>query len=394
MQKKICFANIADGSNLKGLQAVLSEHHAKKLTTGTSVQFRGKLVESKGTEQTKELQVEDMKIYGQCDAATYPLQKKHHTPEFLREISHFRSRGNTGSALLRTRNATVMAFHNFFQERDFLNVQTPIITTSDFYLTVSSQLHLEILSSSASKVYTFGPTFRAERSQTSRHLAEFWMLEAEMAFIDSLDEMLTFVENLLQSIINRVIETCPAEIHHFAKYLNPTLTSRLSMTVNSPFVRMTYKDALDALNSSGQTFTFPTKWGSAIQSEHEKYLANVYCRRPVFITDYPRHLKPFYMRARDDDDSIVSCVDLIVPHGGELIGGSLREERYEVLEKQIKEAGLSAEEYSWYLDLRKYGTVPHCGFGVGFDRFLQYLTGVENIRDVTAFPRAYGYCKY
>ncbi|CAG8585159.1 1202_t:CDS:2 [Acaulospora morrowiae] len=423
-QKNVSFANVNDGSSLKGLQVVLTNDEAKKLTTGACVKMRGILAKSPGDGQSKELQAHYVEILGECDS-TYPLQKKYHSMEFLRDNSHLRPRSNTFGAIVRIRNTAVLGFQNFFQKNEFFQIHTPIITSSDcegggevfkisanrpkettenftrkedffempVYLTVSGQLHAEMLACAMSRVFTFGPVFRAEGSLTSRHLAEFWMLEAEIACLFKLEELLYFTERCIRETTRYILDGCTQDIEFFDQRMNKELIARLENTTNNPFSCLSYSEAIDILSKANQKFEHTPKYGCSLYSEHEKYLATDYCRGPVFITDYPREIKPFYMRVNSDGET-AACTDLLVPDIGELVGGSLREERYDILEQNLKESNMIQENYQWYLDLRKYGTVPHGGFGVGFERYLQYLTGVENIRDVIPFPRAASYCKY
>ncbi|CAO3694878.1 unnamed protein product [Rhizopus microsporus] len=407
-QKQLSFAVINDGSNLKGIQAILNNEMLKR----ACVELKGLLIDSPGREQNKELQVSSVKVLGECDG-TYPLQKKRHSTEFLRSIGHLRMRGNTGSAVLRVRNAAGEGLHRFFRDQEFILTNTPILTAHDcegagevfkvhgsekffkrpVYLTVSGQLQAETTASAMSRVYTFGPTFRAEESMTSRHLAEFWMLEAEMAFIDQLDTLLDVAEASIQESTRYVLENCSEDIAFFNQWIDKSLLERLQKSIDKPFVRMTYTEAIEVLQKHQDKFTYPTTWGSSLQSEHEKYLASEYCQQPVFITDYPAEQKPFYMRANDDGKT-VGCFDLLVPGIGELIGGSLREERLGLLEKKMQEAKLNLEEYQWYLDLRRYGSAPHGGYGVGFERFMLWLTGLDNVREVIPMPRWFHHCKY
>ncbi|KAI8891015.1 asparagine--tRNA ligase [Backusella circina FSU 941] len=397
-QKQVAFATVNDGSTLKGIQAILDTDKAEALTTGSCVELKGELIESPGKEQTKELRVTSVKVLGECDN-TYPLQKKRHSLEFLRNMGHLRMRGNTGSAVLRIRNAASEGLRG----GEVFKV-SPIDTTepSEFfkkpvYLTVSGQLHAEIMASAMSRVYTFGPVFRAEESMTSRHLAEFWMLEAEMAFIDELSPLLDVTEGNVQHTTRHVLNTCADDLEFFNQWVDKTLLERLQKSIDKPFVRMTYTEAIDILqrvqDKEKNKFKFPTTWGSSLQSEHERYLASEHCGRPVFVTDYPSELKPFYMRANDDDKT-VACFDLLLPGIGELVGGSMREERYHVLEQKMKDAKMDMEDYQWYLDLRKYGSSPHGGYGIGFERLLLWLTGLENVREVIPMPRWVGHCKY
>ncbi|KAH8552583.1 asparaginyl-tRNA synthetase [Umbelopsis sp. PMI_123] len=433
-QKNVSFANVNDGSNLKGIQAILNNDQAKNLTTGASVKLVGRLVPSPGHEQQHEMQVDQVEVLGESDS-TYPLQKKRHTMEYLREIGHLRSRGNTGSAVLRLRNSAVLGFQRFFEQADCANVHTPIITSHDcegggevfkvlpastytaqqsshamapseffrkpVYLTVSGQLHAEILASSMGRVYTLGPVFRAEESQTSRHLAEFWMMEAEIAFIDRLDQLLDFTEECLVYATKYVLENSKEDLEFFNRWTDKTLLARLEKTVTKPFVRMTYSEAIDVLQQAQDTgkvkFEFPITWGSSLQSEHERYLATQHCQHPVFITNYPSHLKPFYMRADNVQDlskQTVGCFDLLIPSIGELIGGSMREERYDILYQKMIDSKMDVEEYKWYLDLRRYGSVPHGGYGLGLERYMLWITGLESVRDVVPMPRHVGSCRY
>lgn len=331
-------------------------------------------------------------------------------------------RGNTGSAVLRVRNAASEGIRDFFREQEFILTNTPILTSHDcegggevfkitpidskepteffkkpVYLTVSGQLHAEIMASAMSRVYTFGPTFRAEESLTSRHLAEFWMLEAEMAFIDDLKPLLDVTEGSVQQTTRHVLDTCSDDLAFFNQWVDKSLLERLHKSVDKPFVRMTYTEAIEVLQKVQEKeknrFKYPTTWGSSLQSEHERYLASEYCQQPVFVTDYPSELKPFYMRANEDGKT-VGCFDLLLPGIGELVGGSMREERYGILEQKMKDAKMNIQDYQWYLDLRKYGSAPHGGYGIGFERLLLWLTGLENVREVIPMPRWVGSCKF
>lgn len=320
--------------------------------------------------------------------------------------------------MLRVRHAAGEGLHRFFARHEFIQVNTPILTSHDCegggevfkvtpssststteffkkpaYLTVSGQLHAEMLASAVSRVYTFGPVFRAEESLTSRHLAEFWMLEAEMAFIDQLDQLLDVTEASIRDTTSHVIETCSEDIRFFNQYVDQSLSERLERSLARPFARMTYTEAIDVLQRAPKKFNFPTTWGSSLQSEHERYLASEYCEGPVFVTDYPTEQKPFYMRANDDGKT-VSCFDLLIPGVGELVGGSMREERYDVLEAKMRAAQMNVDDYQWYLDLRKYGSAPHGGYGIGFERMMLWLTGLENVREVVPVPRWVGHCRY
>ncbi|ORX61550.1 asparaginyl-tRNA synthetase [Hesseltinella vesiculosa] len=413
-QKQLSFANINDGSNLKGIQAILTGSDASKLSTGACVELKGMLVASPGKEQSQELQVSEIKVLGECDNS-YPLQKKRHSLEFMRSINHLRARGNTGSAVLRMRNAASEGIQRFFASEEFIQVHTPLLTSSDcegagevfgitpsdffkqpVYLTVSGQLHAEIMATAMGRVYTFGPVFRAEPSLTSRHLAEFWMVEAEMTFLDNLDQLLDVTEANVQETTRHVLDRCADDMAFFNQWVDKSLLARLEKSIQQPFVRMSYTEAVDVLQRAKHTFQFPTTWGSSLQSEHERYLASAACcDRPVFVTDYPAELKPFYMRANDADDGrTVACFDLLMPGIGELVGGSMREERHDVLLGKMKHAGMKMDDYQWYLDLRKYGSAPHGGYGIGFERLMLWLTGLDNVREVVPVPRWVGHCRY
>ncbi len=423
--KSVSFVQINDGSTLRDLQVVFDDAHpdyaaANGLTTGCSVSIEGSVVESLGQGQKYEIQAQSLRVVGEADPETYPLQKKRHTPEFLREIAHLRPRTNTFGAMARVRNAVAFAIHSFFQEQGFQYIQAPIITASDAegagsmfrvttldlanpplrdgavdftedffgkptFLTVSGQLEAEIFALALSNVYTFGPTFRAENSNTSRHLAEFWMVEPEVAFCE-LDGLAELAENFLKSIFSSVLERCPEDMEFFNRWYDDTTIATLRGIVDSDFERITYTEAVDLLQKSGETFEFPVEWGIDLQSEHERYLTEKKLQKPVIVTDYPKGIKAFYMRLNDDDQT-VRALDVLVPRIGEIIGGSQREERREVLARRMNESGLDEDHYSWYLDLRRFGTVPHAGFGLGFERTVQFVTGVPNIRDVIPFPR-------
>jgi asparaginyl-tRNA synthetase len=423
--KTVSFIQVNDGSTLKDLQVVADSslpgyQEIEGLSTGCSVSVTGTLVESPGKGQKYEIRAKEIKIVGPADPESYPLQKKRHTPEFLREIAHLRPRTNTFGAMARVRNAMSFAIHRFFQERGFIFVQTPIITASDAegagsmfrvttldldnlpvrqgrvdheedffgkpaFLTVSGQLEAEIFALALSDVYTFGPTFRAENSNTSRHLAEFWMVEPEVAFCD-LDGLAELAEDFLKYIFRYALEHCGEDLAFFNQWYDKTAISTLEAIVNSSFEKLTYTEAIDLLKRSGESFEFHPEWGADLQSEHERYLTEKKIRKPVIVTDYPREIKAFYMR-QNDDGRTVRAMDALVPRIGEIIGGSQREERRDVLLQRMREAGLAEKSYSWYLDLRSYGTVPHSGFGLGFERTVQFVTGVPNIRDVIPFPR-------
>ena len=423
--RAVTFVQVNDGSTLRDLQVVVGEDSpaypvANSLTTGCSVSVTGDVVESQGKGQRFEIQAREVRLIGLADPETYPLQKKRHTPEFLREIAHLRPRTNTFGAMARVRNAVAYAIHSFFQERGFQYIQTPIITASDAegagsmfrvttldmdnpprrdgaidlsedffgrstYLTVSGQLEAEVFAMALSNVYTFGPTFRAENSNTSRHLAEFWMVEPEVAFCE-LDGLAELAEDFLKYIFGYVLDKCGEDMEFFNRWYNEAAISTLEGIVNSPFERITYTEAVDMLMQSEESFEFPVNWGIDLQSEHERYLTEKRIGRPVIVTDYPKEIKSFYMRLNDDDKT-VRAMDVLAPGIGEIIGGSQREERGDVLRQRMLETGLREEDYYWYLDLRRYGTVPHAGFGLGFERTVQFITGVSNIRDVIPFPR-------
>lgn len=426
-QKTFAFVEINDGSTFSNFQAVVDAKmpHFEKiindLSTGVSVAITGKIVESPGKHQEYEMQASNITIIGTCDPETYPLQKKRHSFEFLRTIAHLRPRTNTIGAVTRVRNGLAFATHLFFQEKGFLYIHTPIVTGSDCegagkmfqvttldmetpprsaekkidfsqdffgkptFLTVSGQLNAEIYASALSDVYTFGPTFRAENSNTSRHLAEFWMIEPEMAFADLNDDQ-DLAEAYLKFIFDYILKNCKEDLEFFDKHISKGLIKQLEHIVDTPFERATYTYAVRVLEKSTKKFEYPVKWGLDLQSEHERFLAEEYFSKPVIITDYPKGIKAFYMRANEDNKT-VAAMDVLVPKVGEIIGGSQREERLDYLEQKMKEMHLSSDDYWWYLELRKYGSVPHAGFGAGFERLVQFATGMDNIRDVIAFPR-------
>jgi len=426
-QKTFTFVEVNDGSTLSNFQILINpdvpgyDQLLSNLSTGSSIAATGTIVESPGKGQALEMQVTSVELIGKCDPETYPMQKKRHSFEFLRTIAHLRPRTNTFGAVMRVRNVLSFATHKFFQDRGFLYLHTPIITGSDCegagkmfqvttfditdipktpqgkvdyakdffsrpaYLTVSGQLDGEIFASAMSDVYTFGPTFRAENSNTSRHLAEFWMVEPEMAFADINDDM-DCAEEYLKYVLRYVLENCQEDMQFFDKFIEEGLIERVDRVVNTPFERTTYTKAIEILEKADRKFEYPVSWGLDLQSEHERYLAEEYFLKPVIITGYPKEIKAFYMRANEDNKT-VAAMDVLVPKIGEIIGGSQREERLEVLEQKMKAANLPVEEYWWYLELRKYGTVPHSGFGAGFERLIQFATGMENIRDVIPFPR-------
>lgn len=424
-QKSFVFIEVNDGSTLANLQVIADAslpdfaESLSKLTTGASLHVIGELVESPGKNQALELKAETLKILGSCDPATYPLQKKRHSFEFLRTIAHLRPRTNTQGAVLRVRSALALATHLFFHQRGFLYVHTPILTGSDCegggemfrvttladskdlskdffekpaFLTVSGQLEGEILALALSDVYTFGPTFRAENSNTSRHLAEFWMIEPEMAFAD-LQMNMECAESYLKFCVNYLLEHCKEDLAFFDKFIENGLVARLQTIASTPFAHIPYTKAIEILEKCGQNFEFPVSWGIDLQSEHERYLAEQYCKKPVIITDYPAPIKAFYMR-QNPDGKTVAAMDILVPKIGEIIGGSQREERRDILERKIVEHNLKKEDYWWYLELREYGSVPHAGFGLGFERLVLLATGMENIRDVIPFPRFPGHIEF
>jgi len=433
--KGISFVQLSDGSCFRDLQViinagVLSDDVLKQLTTGACVRFNGEIVESPAAGQAVEMVASAAEVFGSADPTTYPLQKKGASFEFLREIAHLRVRGNTFGAVFRVRNRAAYAIHNFFQSRGFNYIQTPVITASDAegagamfavttqleataplegdhftyrlknndpaedffgkpaYLTVSGQLEAETLALGLTNVYTFGPTFRAENSSTSRHLAEFWMVEPEMAFCD-LEGNMNLAEEFLKEVIGDVLDFCADDLSFFNQRIEPNLLETLEHVVTSPFERLTYTEAVKMLEQSGESFEFPVGWGIDLQSEHERWLTEVKVGRPVILTDYPKEIKAFYMRANDDGKT-VRAMDVLAPRIGEIIGGSQREERLDVLEARIREAGLPMEPYWWYLDLRRFGSAPHAGFGLGFERLLMYVTGMKNIRDVIPYHRTPG----
>lgn len=426
--KNVSFIDVNDGSQFKGIQVVLEpslknyDELTPDLATGASVSATGVLVQSPGKEQAFELKATEITIIGRCDPETYPLQKKHHTFEFLRTIAHLRSRTNTFGAVARVRNSLAYATHKFFQERGFLHLHTPIITGSDCegagqmfrvttldmekpprtkdgkvdfdqdffgkstFLTVSGQLNAETYACGLSDVYTFGPTFRAENSNTARHLAEFWMIEPEMAFATIKDNM-ECAESYLKSAIKFALDNCQQDLEFFEKHIAQGTISKLEHVVNEPFQVLPYTDAVELLKKAPKQFEYPVTWGADLQSEHERYLAEEYFKKPVILINYPKEIKAFYMR-ENEDGKTVAAMDILVAGIGEIIGGSQREERLDILEGKIKAVGLNVEDYKWYLDLRRYGSVPHAGFGLGFERLIRFVSGMENIRDVIPFPRA------
>ncbi len=427
--KNFGFIELNDGSTVKSLQVVMERDKLSnydeiaRQNVGAAFIVKGILVLTPEAKQPFELKATEIAVEG-VSAPDYPLQKKRHSVEFLRTIQHLRPRTNLFNATFRVRSVAAQAVHEFFKKRGFVYVNTPIITGSDaegagemfrvttldlenlprtedgkvdyskdFFgkstnLTVSGQLNAENFALAFGDVYTFGPTFRAENSNTQRHAAEFWMIEPEMAFAD-LDDDLECMESMVKYIINTVLKRCPNEMEFFNSFVDKGLLDRLHNVVDNEFGRITYTEAIDKLLQSGKKFDYPVKWGIDLQTEHERYLTEEIFGRPVFVTDYPKEIKPFYMRLNDDNKT-VAAADCLVPGIGEIIGGSQREERYDVLLKRIQELGMKEEDYWWYLDLRKYGSVRHAGFGLGFERMVMYLTGVSNIRDVELHPRTVG----
>ena len=424
--KNIAFIAINDGSIIHNIQVVVDvpnfdEDLLKNITTGASVCVNGTLVQSQGKGQTVEIHANEIILYGTADPETYPLQKKGHSMEFLREIAHLRPRTNTFGAVLRIRHAMSYAIHKYFNDNGFYYLHTPIITgsdaegagamfrvstldaknppvndegkvdyTQDFFgketnLTVSGQLEAEIGATALSEVYTFGPTFRAENSNTPRHLAEFWMVEPEMAFYDIYDDM-DLAEDFLKYLITYTLENCIDDLEFLNKMFDKELIQRLTFIIENDFKRITYTQAVDELLKADQKFEFPIKWGCDLQSEHERYLVEKVYKRPVMVIDYPKEIKAFYMKLNDDDKT-VRALDVLFPKIGEIIGGSQREENYEILKKKISDLNIPEKDIWWYLETRKFGTVPHSGFGLGFERLILFVTGMSNIRDVIPFPR-------
>ena len=387
------------------------------MNTGASVRVAGELVESPGKGQSWEVRATEVELVGGVPD-DFPLQKKGHTPEFLRSIAHLRPRTNLYGATFRMRSRLAYAVHRFFNERDFTYVHTPVITASDCegagemfqvttneagqaeedffgkksYLTVSGQLEAETFACALSNVYTFGPTFRAENSNTSRHASEFWMIEPEMAFCN-LEGDMDLAEDFIQFLVKDVLEHNEGDLEIFAKFVDKGLRQRLEGLVGGGFERMSYTEAVEKLIGSGKKFDYPVQWGTNLQSEHERYLCEEIVKGPLTVYNYPKSIKPFYMR-KNDDGKTVTAMDVLVPGVGEIIGGSQREERYDLLKAEMEANDLSLENYGWYLDLRKYGTVPHAGFGAGFERLLMYVTGMQNIRDVIPFARTPGNCDF
>ncbi len=423
--KNFGFLVLNDGTFFENIQVVFETNlenfeTLSKLTIGSSVVVNGKLVASQGKGQSFEVKAANVEIIGKADN-DFPIQKKRHTFEYLRTIAHLRPRTNTYTAVFRVRSLLAYAIHKFFNQKGFVYIHTPIITSSDCegagdlfrvttldpmdppmteenkinykedffgretYLTVSGQLAVENFCMTYRNVYTFGPTFRSENSNTARHASEFWMIEPEIAFADLNDDM-QLAEEMLKYTFKYVLEHAPEEMAFFNKFIDKGLLHRLEHVINSDFARITYTEAIEKLEKSGKKFEFPVKWGCDLQSEHERYLTEEVLKKPVFVTDYPKDIKAFYMRMNDDGKT-VAAMDVLAPGIGEIIGGSQREERHDHLLKRIEEMGLPKEDYWWYLDLRRYGTSPHAGFGLGFERAIMYLTGMTNIRDVIPFPR-------
>ncbi len=430
--KTFSFIELNDGSCLKSIQVIADATlpgygHIEKVTTGASIEVRGKLVASKGAGQTWEVIAESFTVVGEADA-TFPLQKKGHTLEFLREIAHLRPRSNLFGAVFRVRSRLAFAIHQFFQEKAFVYVHTPIITASDCegagelfrvttldakapplredgaveferdffrrstYLTVSGQLEAEVFACALSNVYTFGPTFRAENSHTSRHASEFWMIEPEMAFCDLGGDM-DLAEEFVKYLIRDVRSHCAADLEFFGKFVDKELLPRLDFVLERPFQRCSYTEAIAILETCGKKFEYPVAYGANLQSEHERYLTEEHFKCPVTLYNYPKEIKPFYMRLNEDNRT-VAAMDVLVPGIGEIIGGSQREERLEIIRANLAAHKLPEKDYAWYLDLRRYGTVPHAGFGLGFERMLMFVTGVANIRDVIPFARTPGVAEF
>ena len=427
--KNVAFIALNDGSCVGNIQVVvdlakISEEQLKPVTTGACLRVDGRLVASPGAGQGVEVQASSIEIYGTADPATYPLQKKGHSLEFLRDIAYLRPRTNTFGAIFRIRHAMAYAIHKYFNDKGFYYLHTPLITASDcegagamfqvttldlnnlpkteegavdysqdFFgrpcsLTVSGQLEGELGALSLGQIYTFGPTFRAENSNTPRHLSEFWMIEPEMAFYE-LEDNMELAEDFLKYLIRYALENCREDLEFMNKMWDNGLIERLNFVLNHEFKRLDYTEGVEILKASGRKFEFPCDWGCDLQSEHERYLVEEHFKRPVILINYPKDIKAFYMK-QNDDGKTVAAADMLVPGIGELIGGSQREERLDVLEARMKELGLNTADYDWYLDLRRYGSVKHAGYGLGFERLLMYVTGIPNIRDVIPFPRTPG----
>ncbi len=431
--KHVQFVQLNDGSSVNNIQVVLdmtrfTDEQLKPVTTGSSVRVTGKLVESMGKGQTSEIQADTIELYGTADPATYPLQKKGHSLEFLREIAHLRPRTNFFGSVLRIRSSLAFAIHKFFNERGFYYFHTPLITASDcegagamfqvttldlnnlpkdeegkvdyskdFYakptaLTVSGQLEGELGATALGQIYTFGPTFRAENSNTPRHLSEFWMIEPEMAFYDISDNM-DLAEEFVKYCINYALEHNIDDIRFLSERFDKELEERLRFVVDNDFVRLTYTEGVKILEESGRKFEFPVHWGTDLQSEHERYLVEEHFKKPVILTDYPKEIKAFYMK-QNEDGKTVRAMDVLFPNIGEIIGGSEREENYDKLLNRIEELDIPMKDMWWYLDTRRFGTVPHSGFGLGFERLVLFVTGMTNIRDVIPFPRTPGKAEF
>lgn len=424
--KNVAFIALNDGSTINNIQIVVEVSNVapdllKDITTGASIGVRGMLVESQGQGQTVEIQASSVELYGRCDPETYPLQKKGHSMEFLRDIAYLRFRTNTFGAVFRMRHAMSFAIHKYFNDRGFFYLHTPIITGSDaegagemfrvttldlenlprnekneidfsgdFFgrptnLTVSGQLEGELGALALGEIYTFGPTFRAENSNTPRHLAEFWMIEPEMAFWDLNDNM-DLAEDFLKYLIKYALDNCRDDLGFLNKMIDKELIERLEFVLANDFIRLPYTDAIKILESAGRKWEYPVGWGRDLQAEHERYLVEVHFKKPVILTDYPKSIKAFYMK-QNDDGKTVRAMDVLFPGIGEIIGGSQREEEFEKLSSRITEMNLPQKDLWWYLDTRRFGTVPHSGFGLGFERLILFMTGMSNIRDVIPFPR-------
>lgn len=431
--KNVQFVALNDGTTIKNIQIVFdlsrfSDEELKPITTGASLHVQGELVASQGKGQSVEIQAQELQIYGTADPAEYPLQKKGHTLEFLREKAHLRPRTNTFGAVLRIRHALAFAIHNFFNDKGFYYFHTPLITASDcegagamfqvttlplsdlpkdeegkvdyskdFYgkmasLTVSGQLEGELGATALGCIYTFGPTFRAENSNTPRHLSEFWMIEPEMAFYEIADNM-DLAEEFIKYCINYALEHCADDIQFLNDMFDKELIERLKFVVHNDFVRLPYTEGIRILEQSGEKFEFPVYWGVDLASEHERYLVEKHFKKPVILTDYPKEIKAFYMKLNDDGKT-VRAMDVLFPKIGEIIGGSQREEDYDKLMARITELNIPMKDMWWYLDTRRFGTVPHSGFGLGFERLVLFVTGMQNIRDVIPFPRFPGNCEF
>ena len=431
--KHVQFVALNDGSTIRNIQIVFdmqrfSEDQLRPVTTGSSIHVTGKLVESMGKGQTCEIQAETLEIFGTADPEIYPLQKKGHTLEFLREKAHLRPRTNTFGAVLRVRSALAFAIHKFFQERGFFYLHTPLITasdcegagamfqvttldlnnpprledgsvdySSDFFgkpaaLTVSGQLEGELGATALGAIYTFGPTFRAENSNTPRHLSEFWMIEPEIAFYDITDNM-DLAEDFIKYCVSYALDNCRDDLEFLQQMYDPELISRLEEVVKSEFVRLTYTEGVEILKNSGRKFEFPVDWGTDLQSEHERYLVEEHFKRPVILTDYPKEIKAFYMK-QNEDGRTVRAMDVLFPKIGEIIGGSEREADYDKLQQRIEQLNIPMKDMWWYLDTRRFGTVPHSGFGLGFERLVLFVTGMTNLRDVIPFPRTPGNAEF